>query len=418
MERLRAGLNASEWVGWSYVFYPVTPGTSGRCRGGKERPARPPPASSHEPHVLDSAPAAARGPQVSAARLPFPEEGVAARPGSCPAGWGARKLEGEPEGGVVTWANLPQGNEVSSRLLGGDGGGRIRPRLTQAGRGISPCSLQPSPLPPPPPGRSREPARCGGSRPAPCLPQRLGFLSVPASLPPPRRPASRNRPPRGGAEGRGGCHPMGSRRAAKRRGSRGRRRARRAHLTAEPVRRGPRLRELRRRAQPAGRGHPRAQPPAPPTPPTSQAQKGARRGRPSLCPRGSGAPGRLPSGCSYTTAAAGAGRCTWPGLGPQRRGPVRGRETEARDAVCPPGRPGPWRRCVRSARRAGVGGGARPRRCPRIAASTRVAEPPLGARCRETGDTQHRFCSRMDGSLWEEGSLGQLCRGHWLVEKK
>lgn len=81
MERLRAGLNGSEWVGWSYVFYPVTPGTSGRCRGGKERPARPPPASSHESHVLDNAPAAAREPPPPAPAprclwLPFPEEGV------------------------------------------------------------------------------------------------------------------------------------------------------------------------------------------------------------------------------------------------------------------------------------------------------------------------------------------------------
>lgn len=84
MERLRAGLNGSEWVGWSYVFYPVTPGTSGRCQGGKERPARPPPASSHESHVLDNAPAAARepppptpspGPQVSAAAAAFPRRG-------------------------------------------------------------------------------------------------------------------------------------------------------------------------------------------------------------------------------------------------------------------------------------------------------------------------------------------------------
>lgn len=101
MERLRAGLNGSEWVGWSYVFYPVTPGTSGHCRGGKERPARPPPASSHESHVLDNAPAAAREPPPPAPaprclrlRPPFPEEGVAAQPGSCPVGWGARKLKG------------------------------------------------------------------------------------------------------------------------------------------------------------------------------------------------------------------------------------------------------------------------------------------------------------------------------------
>lgn len=139
-ERLRAGLNGSEWVGRSYVFYPVTPSTSGRCRGGKERPARPPPASSHEPHVLDNALAAAKCPPppnlgppgVCGCGLLSPKEGVAAQPESCPAGWGARKLEGtgELEGGgeeLVTWANLPQGNEVSSRLLGGNGGGRIPP---------------------------------------------------------------------------------------------------------------------------------------------------------------------------------------------------------------------------------------------------------------------------------------------------
>ncbi|CAK7292528.1 hypothetical protein VULLAG_LOCUS2664 [Vulpes lagopus] len=238
MERLRAGLNGSEWVGWSYVFYPVTPGTSGRCQGGKERPARPPPASSHESHVLDNAPAAAREPPPPAPapaprclrlRRPFPEEGAAARPGSCPSGWGARKLEGagEPppppppppgpgggggdgDGGAATWANLPQGNEVSSRLPGGDGGGRIRPRLTQAGRGISPRSLQPSPPPP----RNRRAAE-GVARP-PALPG--GWCRSPGGVPAPTPgPASRNRPPRGGAEGRGGCHPMGSGRAAQRR---------------------------------------------------------------------------------------------------------------------------------------------------------------------------------------------------------
>lgn len=79
-ERLRAGLNGSEWVGRSYVFYPVTPSTSGRCRGGKERPARPPPASSHESHVLDNAQAAAKcppppGPRCLRLRPPFPERG-------------------------------------------------------------------------------------------------------------------------------------------------------------------------------------------------------------------------------------------------------------------------------------------------------------------------------------------------------
>lgn len=41
MERLRAGLNGSEWVGWSYVFYPVTPGTSGTGEGRSDLPALP-----------------------------------------------------------------------------------------------------------------------------------------------------------------------------------------------------------------------------------------------------------------------------------------------------------------------------------------------------------------------------------------
>lgn len=112
MERLRAGLNGSEWVGWSYVFYPVTPGTSGRCRGGKERPARPPPASSHESHVLDNAPAAAReppppssGPQVSAAAFPRRGGGSAAwvlpsRVGGAEAGR-ARGAGGGGQGGEV-----------------------------------------------------------------------------------------------------------------------------------------------------------------------------------------------------------------------------------------------------------------------------------------------------------------------------
>lgn len=156
------------------------------------------------------------------------------------------------EGRLVTWANLPQGNEVSSRLLGGNGGGRIRPPLTQAGRGISPRSLQPNPFPPPPARSARRNQRSaeGVARP-PCLPQGLGFLSVPASLPPPSSPESRNRPTWGGAEGRGGCHPMGSGLAAKRRGSRGRRRARSAHLIREAACGGPLAPpEFRSRAQP------------------------------------------------------------------------------------------------------------------------------------------------------------------------
>lgn len=102
-ERLRAGLNGSEWVGRSYVFYPVTPSTSGRCRGGKERPARPPPASSHESHVLDNALAAAKcpplpaapnlGPQVSAAAASFPRK----------RGWQRSQSPAQLGGGHGSW---------------------------------------------------------------------------------------------------------------------------------------------------------------------------------------------------------------------------------------------------------------------------------------------------------------------------
>nr|XP_021585992.2 uncharacterized protein LOC110598725 [Ictidomys tridecemlineatus] len=251
MERLRTGLNGSEWVGWSYVFYPVTPGTSGRCRGGKERPARPPPATSHESHVLDNAlagcegaPTPSPGPQVSAAAASFPRRGGGSAAWVLPSWVGgaeAGRNRGAGGGGeLVTWANLPQGNE--------------------------------------PARRNRRTAE-GVARPL-CHPQRLGFLSVPASLPPPLSPVSRNCPPWGGTEGRGGCHPMGSGLAAKRRGSRGRRLARRAHLTAEGVSHGPFAPlELSSWAQPAGRQAPTCAPPPPggaPLPlPTlaSQAQK-------------------------------------------------------------------------------------------------------------------------------------------------
>lgn len=347
---------------------------------------------------LRGAPTPSPGPQVSAVQLPFPEEGVAAWPRSCPAGRGARKLEGEPVGGevVVTWANLPQGNEVSSRLLGGDGGGRIRPRLTQAGRGISPRSLQPGPLPPPPPGRSREPARSRGSRPAPCLPQRPGFLSVPASLPPLRRPASRNCPPWGGAGGRGGCHPMGSRLAAKRRGSRGRRRARCAHLTAQRVRRSPPL----PRAPPArtacGRRAPHVRTrQGPPGLFASRAHRdsgrGALRSLPPLPPPEQGVRVASPPaaalhnrGGDACPAAAGAGRFTWPGLGPPRRclrRPAHGPGTETGVAARPAGPPGAA--CGRRAEQEGPRGASSvavaARRSVRAAHARRAA--PCAAPC-------------------------------------
>lgn len=101
---------------------------------------------------LRSAPPPFSGPRCLRLRPPFPERGGGSAARVLPSWVGGTEAGRNREGGVVTWANLPQGNEVSSRLLGGNGGGRIRPRLTQAGRGISPRSLQPSPLPPPPPG--------------------------------------------------------------------------------------------------------------------------------------------------------------------------------------------------------------------------------------------------------------------------
>ncbi|XP_027442210.1 uncharacterized protein LOC113918172 [Zalophus californianus] len=103
---------------------------------------------------------------------------------------------------------------------------------------------------------------------------------------------------------------MGSGLAAKRRGSRGRCRARCAHLTAERVRHGPLApRELRSWVQPAGRRAPSCAPPGCPSAhfhPTSAspAQKdtgrGALRSLPPLPPPEQRLPGRLPSGCNVT----------------------------------------------------------------------------------------------------------------------
>lgn len=156
-----------------------------------------------------------RPPGVCGCGLLSPKEGVAARPGSCPAGWGARKLEGTGErlggsgwGELVTWANLPQGNEVSSRPLGGNGGGRIRPRLTQAGRGISPRSLQPSPLPPPPPGPLRGAGaqrRIAGPLPSP----EAGVSFCPGFPAPTAQPRVQESPASGRGRGAGRMSPHG-----------------------------------------------------------------------------------------------------------------------------------------------------------------------------------------------------------------
>lgn len=217
-ERLRAGLNGSEWVGRSYVFYPVTPSTSGRCRGGKERPARPPPASSHESHVLDNALAAAKcppspplqtsGPRCLRLRPPFPERGggSAARVlpswvGGTEAGrnWGAGGRGEE----LVTWANLPQGNEVSSRLLGGNGGGRIPPASDSSRERNIPlvAPAQPSsssPAWPAPRNRCAAEGVVGPPWPSP-----EAGVSFRPGFPAPQRSASvsRNCPPWGGTEG-------------------------------------------------------------------------------------------------------------------------------------------------------------------------------------------------------------------------
>lgn len=199
------------------------------------------------------------GPQVSAAAASFPRKRGWQRslsPAQLGGGHGSWKELGGG-GELVTWANLPQGNEVSSRLLGGNGGGRIRPRLTQAGRGISPRSLQPSPLPPPPPGpllgtgaQRRESSSPSWPSPEAGVSFRPRFPAPPSSA----RPSVQELPALGRDRGRGGCHPMGSGQAARRWGSRGRRRARRAHLTVDRVScAGPSLsRELSSGAQPAG----------------------------------------------------------------------------------------------------------------------------------------------------------------------
>lgn len=83
---------------------------------------------------LRSAPPPANlGPQVSAAAASFPRKRGWHRsqsPAQLGGGYGSSKELGSLGGGgeeLVTWANLPQGNEVSSRLLGGNGGGRIPP---------------------------------------------------------------------------------------------------------------------------------------------------------------------------------------------------------------------------------------------------------------------------------------------------
>lgn len=112
---------------------------------------------------------------------------------------------------MVTWANLPQGNEVSSRLLGGNGGGRIRPRLTQAGRGISPRSLQPNPLPPPPPSPLGGTGAQLGSRPAPLPSPEAGVSFRPGFPAPTALPRVQELPALGRDRGAGRMSPHGKR---------------------------------------------------------------------------------------------------------------------------------------------------------------------------------------------------------------
>lgn len=77
-------------------------------------------------------PSKPRAPRCLRLRPPFPERGGGSAARVLPS-WVGGTEAGRNRGAggwgeeLVTWANLPQGNEVSSRLLGGNGGGRIPP---------------------------------------------------------------------------------------------------------------------------------------------------------------------------------------------------------------------------------------------------------------------------------------------------
>lgn len=254
---------------------------------------------------------------------------------------------------MVTWANLPQGNEVSSRLLGGDGGGRIRPRLTQAGRGISPrAPAQPSSSSPAWPLAGTRALKRESPGPMPSPEAGVSFrLSFPAPTPLPR---VQELPAVGRGRGAGRMSPHGKPAGGQAQGQ-----PRPPACTLRAPDRGacaprslaPTSSAGRRSLQAAGT-HVRT-PRLPPTHFTSQAQKDTRRGSllflPPLPPREQGSRAASPPAAELHNragdacpAAAGAGRFTWLGLGPQRRGlhgPARGWETEPRDAVCPRGRP-------------------------------------------------------------------------------
>ena len=110
---------------------------------------------------------------------------------------------------MVTWANLPQGNEVSSRLPGGNWG-RTDPPASDSSRERNIPSLAPaqpsSSSSSPRAARSEEPARSGGSRPPP-LPSPEAGVSFRAGFPAPTpRPRVQESPAMG--RGRGGAGRM------------------------------------------------------------------------------------------------------------------------------------------------------------------------------------------------------------------
>lgn len=209
-----------------------------------------------------------------------PKRGVAGQSGSCVAGRGARKLEGAREPGrwgggrLVTWANLPQGNEVSSRLLGGNWG-RTDPPASDSSRERNIPSLAPaqpsSSSSSPRAARLEEPAHSGGSRPAP-LPSPEAGVSFRAGFPAPTpRPRVQESPAVGrGRGGAGRMSPHGKRAGSQ---AQGQPRPPRSTLRApDPLGCAPRVpgslgAALPGRSLRAG-GHPLAHPPGRPSAPT------------------------------------------------------------------------------------------------------------------------------------------------------